>query len=236
VIVGENSFGKGLVQNPFVLEYGSMLLLTIAKYETPSGRLIQRDYSNGNLYDYYTNGGTLEESEKPKKEKGIEKRTDAGRIVYGGGGIAPDVEVKAKTIPTSKARFQQKLMDPIFAFLLDVAYGKNESFSSYTINRPIVFDYDLKSTDFQITPEFYKAFKKFATTNYKFTPLQIEREKEFVKRMLRTELAIAAYGSQTSYQVYNEYDNQLLRAIKLLPQAKQLAIKGAKANAEKSRR
>jgi len=57
LIVGENTFGKGLVQNPFLLDYGSMLLLTIAKYETPSGRLIQRDYSNGNLYDYYTNGG-----------------------------------------------------------------------------------------------------------------------------------------------------------------------------------
>ena len=59
LIVGENTFGKGLVQNPFVLDYGSMLLLTIAKYETPSGRLIQRDYSDGNLYDYYTNGGAL---------------------------------------------------------------------------------------------------------------------------------------------------------------------------------
>ena len=51
LIVGENTFGKGLVQNPFQLDYGSMLLLTIAKYETPAGRLIQRDYSNGNLYD-----------------------------------------------------------------------------------------------------------------------------------------------------------------------------------------
>ncbi len=67
LIVGENTFGKGLVQNPFVLEYGSMLLLTIAKYETPSGRLIQRDYSNGNLYDYYTKGGTLSDENQPSK-------------------------------------------------------------------------------------------------------------------------------------------------------------------------
>src|SRR5213079_1375581 len=63
LIVGENTFGKGLVQNPFLLDYGSMLLLTIAKYETPSGRLIQRDYSDGNLYNYYTKGGTLQEEE-----------------------------------------------------------------------------------------------------------------------------------------------------------------------------
>src|SRR6478735_5688561 len=56
-IVGENSFGKGLVQLPYQLEYDSALLLTIAKYYTPSGRLIQRDYSNSGVYDYYTHGG-----------------------------------------------------------------------------------------------------------------------------------------------------------------------------------
>ncbi len=233
LIVGQNSFGKGLVQNPFVLEYGSMLLLTIAKYETPSGRLIQKDYSDGNLYDYYTNGGTLKDEDKPKKPKGQERRTDSGRIVYGGGGIAPDVEVKAKTIPSSKARFQRKLIDPIFAFVLDLAYGKSDALKEFTIDKPIVFGYDLKPNDFKVTPSAFQEFKRFATTNYKFTPAQIEREKEFIKRMLRTELVIAAYGSQTSYQVYNEYDNQLLRAIKLLPQAKQLALRGARANAEK---
>ena len=57
LIVGENTFGKGLVQLPIQLEYDSALLLTIAKYFTPSGRLIQRDYSNGGFYDYYTRGG-----------------------------------------------------------------------------------------------------------------------------------------------------------------------------------
>ena len=54
LIVGESTFGKGLVQLPIQLEYDSALLLTIAKYFTPSGRLIQRDYSNGGFYDYYT--------------------------------------------------------------------------------------------------------------------------------------------------------------------------------------
>ncbi|MBK8302463.1 MAG: hypothetical protein IPK98_03255 [Chloracidobacterium sp.] len=73
LIVGENTFGKGLVQNPFQLDYGSMLLLTIAKYETPAGRLIQRDYSNGDLYNYYTEGGSYRDdgtpTEKPKGRK-----------------------------------------------------------------------------------------------------------------------------------------------------------------------
>ncbi len=233
LIVGENTFGKGLVQNPFQLEYGSMLLLTIAKYETPSGRLIQRDYSDGNLYDYYTNGERLDDEDKTEKPKGAEKRTDSGRIVYGGGGINPDVEVKAQTIPVAKARFQQKLTDPIFAFVLDLAYGKSSNFPIYKVDKPILFDYDLKLTDFQITPDSYNAFKKFATTKYNFTPAQIESEKEFVMRWLRTELVTAAYGSQTSFQVFNEYDTQLQKAINLLPQAKQLALQGARANAAK---
>ncbi len=229
LIVGETTFGKGLVQNPFVLEYGSMLLLTIAKYETPSGRLIQRDYSDGNLYNYYTNGGSLDEDNKDKP-KGSEMKTDSGRAVYGGGGIAPDVEVKASTIPTSKARFQQKLTDPIFAFVLDLAYGKSPSFPIYKVDKPILFNYDLKPTDFQITQDVYNSFKKFATTKYNFTPEQVEAEKEFVMRWLRTELVTAAYGSQTSFQVFNEYDNQLQKAISLLPQAKQLALRGSKVN------
>lgn len=233
LIVGENSFGKGLVQNPFVLEYGSMLLLTIAKYETPSGRLIQKDYSDGNLYNYYTNGGTLENDGKDEKPKGVERRTDSGRIVYGGGGIAPDVEVKAQTIPTSKARFQQQLTDPIFSFVLDLAYGKTPEFPVYKVDRPILFNYDLKPTDFKITEDAYNAFKKYASTRYNFTPAQIDGEKEFVMRWLRTELVTAAYGSQTSFQVFNEYDNQLQKAISLLPQAKQLALQGAKANEAK---
>ncbi|MGI8669167.1 MAG: S41 family peptidase [Aridibacter sp.] len=233
LIVGENTFGKGLVQNPFQLEYGSMLLLTIAKYETPSGRLIQRGYSDGNLYNYYTNGERLDDSNKDEKQKGQESKTDSGRIVYGGGGINPDVEVKPVIPPQSALRLQQKLTDPIFAFVLDLAYGKSPNFPTYKVDKPISFDYDLKPMDFPITPDIYNAFKKFATTKYNFTPAQVDKEKEFVMRWLRTELVTAAYGSETSFQVFNEYDTQLQKAINLLPQAKQLALQGARANATK---
>lgn len=233
LIVGENTFGKGLVQNPYILEYGTMLLLTIAKYETPSGRLIQRDYSDGNLYDYYTNGGTLDDQEKPKVKKGEEKRTTSGRIVYGGGGIAPDVEVKSPIFPNSTLRLQRKLIDPIFSFVLDLSYGKNKAFEKFIVNRPIEFNYDLKNYDFQITEEVFAVFKKYAVSQYKFNPKQVDQEKEFIKRMLRTEFVTAAYGSQTSFQVYNDYDPQLKRAIELLPQAEQLALQGAEAFAKK---
>lgn len=235
LIVGENTFGKGLVQNPFVLDYGSMLLLTIAKYETPSGRLIQRDYSDGNLYDYYTNGGVKSGDEDENKPKGPESKTDLGRTVYSGGGISPDVAIKPDTITRERFNFQQKLNNPIFAFALDVAFGKVKGFESLKVDRPLVFNYDLKTTDFTVTNELYNAFKTYATTKYNFTPAQVDKEREFVERSLRTELVTAAYGTTTSSQVFNEYDNQLMRAIELLPQAQQLAMEGARAKASASR-
>ncbi len=233
LIVGENTFGKGLVQNPFPLEYGSMLLLTIAKYETPSGRLIQKDYSDGNLYSYYTNGGTLQDEKQPQKPKGAESKTDSGRSVYSGGGINPDEVVKPQTITAERARFQQKLNNPIFAFTLDLAFGKIKGFESYKVDRPILFEYDLKASDFPVTENLFQTFKKFAMDKYKFSSAQIDKEREFIERTLRLEIVTAAYGSTTSLQVFNEYDNQLKRAIEFLPQARQLAVEGAKANAKK---
>ncbi len=230
LIVGEDTFGKGLVQYPFRLEYGTMLLLTIAKYETPSGRAIQRDYSNGDLYNYYTEGGSYRDDGTPvEKPKGRESKTDTGRTVYSGGGINPDVVIKPKTIPIERARFQQKLTNPVFAFALDLVSGRAPGFATYKVEKPIVFDYDIKSTDFPVNEAVYSAFKKFAQDKFKFAPAAIDREREFVERTLRTELVTAAYGSQTSFQVFNEYDDQLLKAIELFPQAKQLALSGERA-------
>lgn len=110
LIVGETTFGKGLVQYPYQLEYESALLLTVAKYFTPSGRLIQRDYSNGGYYDYYTKGGLA--GEKTAAPVGPESHTDTGRPVYGGGGISPDEVVKAVGITPS----QRRLLNPILVF------------------------------------------------------------------------------------------------------------------------
>ncbi|MBS1794563.1 MAG: S41 family peptidase [Acidobacteria bacterium] len=233
LIVGETTFGKGLVQNPFQLDYGSMLLLTIAKYETPSGRLIQRDYSNGNLYDYYTKGGTYRDELGSQTPKGAESKTDSGRTVYSGGGIMPDEVIKPQTLTDENIRIEQKLVNPLFAYALELVYGKVPGFETYKIDRPIKFDYDIKNSDFEITDAIYQNFREFAAQKYKVPAAQTDREKEFVIRTLRTELVTAAYGSQTSFQVFNEYDNQLLRAIELLPKAKQLAMEGAKANAKK---
>ena len=229
LIVGENTFGKGLVQNPFRLDYGSMLLLTIAKYETPSGRLIQRDYSNGDLYNYYYEGGSFrDEKSNDARPKGAESKTDTGRAVYSGGGINPDVSIKPDTIPIERGRFQARLSNPVFAFALDLVSGRAKGFDTYKVEKPISFEYDIKASDFPVDETVFQAFKKYAVEKYKFTPIQVDREREFISRTLRSELVTAAYGSQTSFQVFNEYDNQLLKAIDLLPQAKQLAMQREK--------
>ncbi len=225
LIVGETTFGKGLVQNPFILDYGSMVLLTIAKYETPSGRLIQRDYSNGDLYAYYSKGGTLRDDKTPATPAGVESKTDLGRPVYSGGGITPDETIKATLLTQEQIQIRTKLQDPVFAFSLDLIYGKLAGFENYKVDRPIDYLSDLKATDFPFTDALYQAFKSFAMTKYKVSAAQIDREKEYVGRALRTELATAAFGMYTSYQVGNDFDNQLKRGLELLPKARELSQK-----------
>lgn len=222
LIVGENTFGKGLVQNPFMLPYNSALLLTIAKYQTPSGRSIQRDYANGNLYDYYYQGGSLRDERKPAKPAGAEKTTDAGRKVYEGGGIQPDEAVK----PALLNVLQQRLNNPVFGFSLELAAGRVAGFETYKIDRAIQFEHNLKTADFPVTDQLFAAFKKYIASkpDYKqLTAAQIEREREFISRQIRFELATASYGSTTAFQAYNEADPQLLKGIELLPKARELA-------------
>src|SRR6201993_2380428 len=101
LVVGENTFGKGLVQTVYPLSENTGLALTTAKYYTPSGRLIQRDYNNVSLYDYYFN----RENEENNNSHEV-KLTDSGRTVYGGGGISPDVKIP----PIKSNRFEDSLL------------------------------------------------------------------------------------------------------------------------------
>ncbi|HEY0385839.1 MAG TPA: S41 family peptidase, partial [Pyrinomonadaceae bacterium] len=223
LIVGENSFGKGLVQIPFPMEYGTAVMLTIAKYYTPSGRLIQRDYSNSSFYDYYTRGGSLrdERLRTPANPAGPESRTDTGRVVYGGGGIAPDEVIAPRVLSPA----EQRLADPIFAFTLELARGRVKGFESYKVERPIEFGHDLKETEFPMTDELYKAFRDFATAqaSFKVTGAQLDRERPFIQDRIRHELATAAFGTVTGYQVFNAADPQISKGISLLPRARELA-------------
>ena len=228
LIVGENTFGKGLVQLPMQLEYDSALLLTVAKYYTPSGRLIQRDYSHSSVYDYYTRGG-LSSSKDPTLPTGAESHTDTGRAVYGGGGIAPDEVVKPSKITPSEAR----LSDAIFAFALELTTGRVPGFENYKVQRAIQFEHDLQPTDYPVTEALFKEFKQYVAGKpiFKVTPEQLDRGRPFVERQLRYELTTAAFGTISALQVFNDNDPQIARAVAAMPRARELALAARRARA-----
>ena len=223
LIVGETTFGKGLVQFPFQLDYDSALLLTIAKYFTPSGRLIQRDYSNGGFYNYYFPGGlAADKNQQANPQNGPESHTDTGRAVYGGGGISPDEVVKPGIITAA----ERHLRDVIFAFSLDLTTGRVDGFDTYKIQRAIEFDHDLETDDYPITDSLFQALKKFANNKpiFKVTPEQLERSRTFAERQLRYNILSAAYGYRIATQVFNEGDPQVARAVDAMPRARELAL------------
>ena len=230
LIVGETTFGKGLVQYPFQLDYDSALLLTIAKYFTPSGRLIQRDYSNGGFYNYYFPGGlAADKNPKANPQNGPESHTDTGRAVYGGGGISPDEVAKPGTISAN----ERHLRDSIFAFALELTTGRVPGFESYKVQRAIEFQHDLQADDFPVTDALFKALKQFAASKpiFKVTPEQFDRSRPFAERQLRYNVLSAAYGYRTATQVFNEGDPQIARAVEAMPRARDLALSANRARA-----
>lgn len=217
IIVGDSSFGKGLVQTVFRLPYGSGLTLTTAKYYTPSGRLIQRDYSGLSLYEYYTRHSKKDGVKEPKGEK---HRTDAGRDVYSGGGISPDVEVKLSDFTPVKA----KLFNSTFAFARELTTGLVPGQSQFKISKT-AFGHRLTEDEFIITDKVVAAFQTFIADkpDFKVTDAQINENLEYIKRRIREEVVTAAYGTEVGTQVLLEGDEQALRAISELPNARQLA-------------
>ena len=232
LIVGETTFGKGLVQFPFQLDYDSALLLTIAKYYTPSGRLIQRDYSGGGTYDYYFPGGVAgDKNNQPKTQpNGPESHTDMGRAVYGGGGISPDEVVKPGLISAS----ERHLRDVLFAFSLELVSGRVAGFESYKIQRAIEFDHDLANDDYPVTDPLFKELKKFAASKpmFKVTQDQLDKSRTYAERQLRYNLLSAAYGYRTATQVFiNDGDPQIAKAVDAMPRARELALAASRARA-----
>jgi carboxyl-terminal processing protease len=232
LIVGETTFGKGLVQFPFQLDYDSALLLTIAKYFTPSGRLIQREYSGGGNYDYYFPGGLAADKNNQAKpqQNGPQTHTDTGRAVYGGGGIAPDEAVKPGTISAA----ERHLRDILFAFSLELITGRVPGFESYKVQRAIEFDHDLVSEDYPVTDMLFKELKKFAASKagaFKVTPEQLDKSRTFAERQLRYNVLSAAYGYRTATQVFNDGDPQISKAVDAMPRARELALAASRARA-----
>jgi carboxyl-terminal processing protease len=211
LVVGESTFGKGLVQTVYPLSYDTGLALTTAKYYTPSGRLIQRDYNGVSLYDYYYNHEDQQSSTAGKEVK----LTDSGRTVYGGGGITPDVKI-ASPKPT---RFQDELVEH-YAFF---NFAKH-----YLINRNI-------NKDFQVDDAVLQDFRKFLDDEkIPYTEADLTSERDWVASHIRAELFVSQFGQQEGLKVQAESDPQVLKALDLLPQAKELADNAKRIIAERN--
>jgi carboxyl-terminal processing protease len=230
LIIGEPTFGKGLVQRIFpISSSGGALTLTIAHYYTPSGRLIQRDYSNGSLFEYYfrrNDGGNVE----PPRNKSDEKKTDLGRTVFGGGGIDPDIRVAPVTFlsPENFTPAQVRLFSGVFLFVRQLVNGQIAGHPEFKTNG-LEYDHKLEPNEFLVTDSVLDSFRQFATKFYKdnpdygVTPAMIEDNIVWLRARIRYEVLTAAYGTDRADQGLADLDVQLQRAVTEMPNAAELA-------------
>lgn len=224
LIVGETSFGKGLVQTIFPLDSGGGLTLTTARYHTPSGRVIQREYGNTSLYDYLSQGGVGGRSSRSTNQpQGPASRTAGGRLVYGGG-ITPDqVGLVEPRIFTAT---QQRMIHPVFDFVREATSGRLTGFENLKVTRMPDFGHGLESSDLVVDNRLFDLFKEFVAKKkdtYKFSEAQLERQRDFLKRQIRYDLAVASYGVVRAQRVFINDDPQVLKAIELVPHARELS-------------
>ena len=232
LVVGETSFGKGLVQHVFQLPYNTGLTLTTARYYTPYGRSLQRDYSSGSLYDYYVRHDRADdqqptqpgqpspnESSPSRSSNSPAFRTAAGRVFYGGGGITPDIEARALTATPARGR----IVEAAFYFNRLLTVGKIAGFESYRVDK-VDYDHAPKSTDYPVNDRLLEAFRNYVRKEQPHLPIsQIDSDLDFVKLRLRVEIVTAAFGADAGQRIVLESDPQALRAINVLPDAKRLA-------------
>ena len=200
LIVGETTFGKGLVQTVFNISQNSGLALTTFHYYTPSGRLIQRPYDNMSLYDYYY----VREAANPKDNANREvKLTDDGRTVYGGGGITPDDHIDApKATHTEEVLFTDHSLEDFAAHYTN----------THTVPRDFVVDDAVMSE--------YKAYLKLKKID--ITDQEIADNSDWIKGQLKKQLFTSQYGQAQGLIVGAETDPEVQKALGYLPQAQAL--------------
>jgi len=240
LIVGETSFGKGLVQRIFQLPFNTGLTLTTARYYTPYGRSLQRDYSSGSLYDYYTRHESVDDqaqpsaspdhrnlesplalaSPTPHPNTGPAVTTAAGRVFYGGGGITPDIEVREPANTPARLR----VAEAAFHFTRQLAAGQVATLESYRVER-VQYGKNPRPNDFPISDRVVEAFREFvrAHPDFQVTSAQIEEELEFAKLRLRQEIITAGFSNDAGARVLLDNDVQIIRALDALPDARRLA-------------
>lgn len=212
LIVGETSFGKGLVQNQIPMKDGSALRLTTARYFTPSGRLIQRPYDNG-IMDYYEDAyddvdpNSIADSTKDKPVF----YTLAGREVYGGGGITPDIKIKSKRL--------SKVVTELISKRAFFEFG-----SQYATQHKYLADDEKAFENFEIDQKVMDQFKKsIKHFNLKISDKDIQDNFDEIKVFIKSEIARNLWDSKKYYQYRRMGDTQVNEALKYFPQAAKIA-------------
>jgi len=201
LIVGEVTFGKGLVQTVYPLSENTGLALTTAHYYTPSGRLIQRDYNNISLYDYYYSRDDNAANNTANREV---KLTDSGRTVYGGGGITPDVIIT----PVKSNHFQDTLL-------------RHYAFFNFA-KRYVVNHHPSKS--FEVDDATLQDFRKsLDEAGISYTGADFVDNNDWLRSNIKAEIFVDAFGQDEGLKVRAETDPEVLKGLELLPQAKALA-------------
>jgi carboxyl-terminal processing protease len=216
MIVGGRTFGKGLVQSVIDLPQRTGLTLTTARYLTPSGRSIQRDYSKLDYRDYYDHKSVVSDIDRPY----FEARTLTNRRVYGGDGILPDEIVKDSRLTNDQAR----LLDPVFFFTREIANGRTPGSGIF---QPTAYVKGWLAGNVLVDDKLVASFERYIASmpGMRVSSEALTSNTDFIKLRLRYELAVAAYGVNSGDQVLLQDDPQAAKAIALLPQAATLAAR-----------
>jgi carboxyl-terminal processing protease len=199
LIVGETTFGKGLVQTVFPISENSGLALTTFHYYTPSGRLIQRNYNGVSLYDYYYVRNDAAPADNTNKEV---EHTDSGRVVYGGGGITPD----EKIAELKSDHFQDVTLQHYAFFNFSKRY-----LSTHTVTKDMVVD--------EAMLQEFKNFLKSPDVKVEYTDKDFADNIEWTKAMIKKELITSQFGQTLGNQVITEWDPQVQKALTFMPEA-----------------
>jgi carboxyl-terminal processing protease len=214
LIVGETTFGKGLVQTVYNLSENTGLALTTYHYYTPSGRLIQRNYSGVSLYDYYYNHAGASAPGSSNREV---KMTDSGRTVYGGGGITPDEKIESP----KPNHFQDDLIYKAAFFHFAAHYLSNR-----TVDR-----------NFQVDDAVLSDFKQYITTPPLEIPVNdklINDNLDWVKTNIKEKIITSQFGQQQGLRVMADWDPMIQKALTYLPEAQALEDTAHKVLAQKA--
>jgi carboxyl-terminal processing protease len=212
LIVGETTFGKGLVQTVYNLSENTGLALTTYHYYTPSGRLIQRNYSGVSLYDYYYNHAGAQPADTTNREV---KFTDSGRTVYGGGGITPDEKIES---PKSN-HFQEELVyrSTFFHFA-----------PHYLAKRTV-------EKDFQVDDAVLADFKQFLKDKQvQFTDKDISDNLDWLKVNIKEKIMTSQFGQLQGLRTLADWDPEIQKALTFLPEAQALEDNAHKVLAQKA--